>query len=267
MTALTRGETVGLAREYLGVHESPAYSNRQMFGRWYGADGVSWCAIWLSYLMAHAGHTTPIASSRGFAYCPDGEDWARRNLRWYPAGWTGAQPGDWIFYYFGGNHSPDHVELVIDRLPDGRWHTIGGNTGAAWGGSVQERYRHSGIVGFAHIDYPTAQPVARETRYLPFPGRTITVDVVGADVSTWKLYMILSGVAPEFARQTPEQFRTFGPKTSAWAAIRFKRLWNALTHQEPGDADYLDPATPAFGPIGWQCLVFSVASRAAALKH
>jgi len=37
------------ALRHVGVRESPPGSNRTPFGRWFGADGVPWCAIFASY--------------------------------------------------------------------------------------------------------------------------------------------------------------------------------------------------------------------------
>lgn len=45
-----------LAATFIGVHEEPPGSNRQMFGAWYGFNGVPWCAIFESYCFAHTGH-------------------------------------------------------------------------------------------------------------------------------------------------------------------------------------------------------------------
>jgi hypothetical protein len=257
VTALTRAQTIALARTFLGVHESPSGSNRQMFGEWYGFNGVSWCLINQSYVQYHAGHPITIANSKGGSYCPDGEAWSKQHGTWHSASWTGAQPGDLIWYHFGHNHSPDHVGMVIGRLSDGRWHTIEGNTGSAWGGSVQERYRRSGIVGFTHLSYP--EPAA--WHWPPFPGETLNVGDHGKAVSDMKLLLVLSGVAPELSRQTPEQFSTFGAVTTALAVMRFKHLWNLLNGFERGDKLWLDPTNSAVGPTTWSCLVLSAAKH------
>src|SRR5262249_20647970 len=37
------------ARRLVGVTEDPPGSNRTQFGRWFGADGEPWCAMFLSY--------------------------------------------------------------------------------------------------------------------------------------------------------------------------------------------------------------------------
>src|SRR5215217_6250015 len=37
------------ALTHLGKSEHPAGSNQTPFGRWYGVDGVPWCAIFVSY--------------------------------------------------------------------------------------------------------------------------------------------------------------------------------------------------------------------------
>ena len=39
----------------VGVAESPIGSNQQKYGRWFGMNGVSWCAIFVSWCASHAG--------------------------------------------------------------------------------------------------------------------------------------------------------------------------------------------------------------------
>ncbi len=72
----TPNDVLNVARSYVGVKESPANSNRQMFGEWYGANGVAWCAIFVSYCFNKAGlRLPPIQSRKGFAYCQYGVDY------------------------------------------------------------------------------------------------------------------------------------------------------------------------------------------------
>ncbi len=157
MAGLTRAQTVNRALSFRGVSESPPYSNRVMFSAWYGFTGP-WCAMFVSYVLYHSGHPLPIRTRKGFAYCPDVVGWAQNNNRWF-TNRDQAKPGDLILYSFGGRRA-DHVGMVVGRLPDGRMHTIEGNTGSdnRDGGSVQERYRNSGILGFVRLDYPSTAP-------------------------------------------------------------------------------------------------------------
>lgn len=47
--------SLDIARSQIGVVEAPPNSNRTPYGQWYGWNGVAWCAIFLSWVMHHAG--------------------------------------------------------------------------------------------------------------------------------------------------------------------------------------------------------------------
>ena len=49
MSASAGRRALAEALRHVGVRESPPGSNRTMFGRWFGVDGVPWCAIFVSY--------------------------------------------------------------------------------------------------------------------------------------------------------------------------------------------------------------------------
>ena len=52
------------ALTHVGLKESPAGSNHQMFGKWYGYDGVAWCAEFVSYCYAAAGSKSIVKRNR-----------------------------------------------------------------------------------------------------------------------------------------------------------------------------------------------------------
>lgn len=58
------------ARKWVGYKESPPATNRTLFGRWYGADGQAWCAMFVSYVLAHVGFKQVDPRSSRWAYCP-----------------------------------------------------------------------------------------------------------------------------------------------------------------------------------------------------
>ena len=257
MAALSRTQTIALARSFKGISESPAYSNNVVFSRWYGMIGP-WCAMYVSYVLYHSGHRLPIRTYKGFSYCPDVVNWAQKNGRWTTSR-SQAKPGDLILFSFGGRRA-DHIGFVAGRLPDGRMVTIEGNTGSnnRDGGSVQERHRNSGIIGFVRLDYPSAPP--------PIPAwpkltRTLKYGVPpGNDIAIWKMYMILLGVGPEFAGMDAQQLSTFGKTTSPRVAYRWKVLWNGIHDLHPGDDGYLTPDYTV-GAKTWQTIIFSVATK------
>src|SRR5258708_33541862 len=77
------------ALRHVGVRETPPGSNRTMFGRWFGADGVPWCAIFASYcfdvgagvVLCRGWHGDRVGA-RGVAYVPTLAAWLKATGRW-----------------------------------------------------------------------------------------------------------------------------------------------------------------------------------------
>ena len=77
-----RERTIAIARSYRGVKESPAGSNHQQFGVWYGMDRVPWCAEFASFCLYTAGlRFTDATTAKGFSYCPSIVAWGKRHGR------------------------------------------------------------------------------------------------------------------------------------------------------------------------------------------
>ena len=148
------------ARRHLGLKEDPPGSNRTMFGAWFGADGVPWCAIFLSYcfdvgagIVLCAGDDGPGCNARGCAYVPTIRAWLRATGQWRDRD-AAAAAGDIVVFDWDGGE-PDHVGIVERPLPDGRLATIEGNTGIGDdtnGGEVMRRLRQRRpVAGFGRI--------------------------------------------------------------------------------------------------------------------
>jgi Putative peptidoglycan binding domain/CHAP domain len=104
------------ARRWLGTHEDPPDSNRTPFGRWFGLDGVPWCAIFVSYCFSVGAGTTIAAgyggagcARKGCAYVPTIEAWLRATGMWL--GRVAPSPGDVAIYNWDGGE-PDHTGIV-----------------------------------------------------------------------------------------------------------------------------------------------------------
>lgn len=105
--------------------EHPRGSNLTKYGRWYGMDGVPWCAIGVSWALSHAGLEFGVHGPRT-AWVPDYRVWARARGRW-SSGKSDVRVGD-IMTFRGGKH----VELV-SRVSGSRFWCVGFNT--SWRGS------------------------------------------------------------------------------------------------------------------------------------
>lgn len=143
-----------VAAKYLGVHETPAGSNRgdqvDVFEKQFGMLGEPWCGLFAGYCIEKAGGKV---TSR-VAYVPYIEADARTGTNGF-ARWTTdrsqVKPGWLVVYQFSGS-VPDHTEIVKEMFSD-HVDTYGGNTGGpdpADGGMVALNHRTFGtIVGYA----------------------------------------------------------------------------------------------------------------------
>lgn len=129
------------AASQIGVREKQ--TNRQEYGEWFGANGVFWCAEFVSWTFAHAGHPLPMniggkKGVSGFAYCQFGRDEAYKRGELFST----PKPGDVFFHFVKGDRGPGHTGIVVDVQPDGRVVTIEGNaspkSGRDGGGVVKQ---------------------------------------------------------------------------------------------------------------------------------
>ncbi len=143
----------------LGTKESPANSNRNKFGKWFGVDGVAWCNIFVSYCFLNgaeyvicAGHKGLGVYAKGCTYVPTTEAWLNATGMW--KGRTEPLPGDIAIYNWHGG-LPDHIGIVEEYLGGGRFNAIEGNTGIgndANGGEVMRRLRYmTDVDGFGRV--------------------------------------------------------------------------------------------------------------------
>lgn len=157
----TVDQVLDRARSQLGVTESPKGSNRTPYGKWYGMDGVAWCAQFLSWVFAHEGLPLPATIAKGFAYTPSGAAWFQKRNRWRPAT-AKPEPGDVVFFDFPGDNVNRISHVGIVEVAHGVRHitSLEGNTdesGSRTGGKVMRKTRKTGIVGYGIPDYEHTQ--------------------------------------------------------------------------------------------------------------
>lgn len=146
-------DVLKIASRQIGYKESPAGSNSNKFGVWYGCNFQPWCAMFVSYCFFLAGLPLPATTNKGFAYCPYGVNWFKQRGRF------DKQPrvGSVVFFDWRGDGVADHVGIVEAINRDGSLTTIEGNTSSnnnSNGGEVQRRVRLLGsILGFGHPSY------------------------------------------------------------------------------------------------------------------
>ena len=101
----------------------------QPYWSWYGFDGrVEWCACFVSWCANECGYIED-GSVLKFAFCPTGVQWFKDTGRWQDRGYA-PQPGDIVFFDWGGDGVSDHVGIV-ESCDGATVHTIEGNSGDA----------------------------------------------------------------------------------------------------------------------------------------
>jgi hypothetical protein len=120
--ALAQGE-VGQTQQPPGSNDSPRIAGYRASTA--GAGIGPWCAYFVSWAAQGAG--TPIGEAgQGFGSVAAVADWAQRTGRWNPAAsGTAPQAGDLIVW------GATHIGIVESVDPDGKIHTIEGNSSNA----------------------------------------------------------------------------------------------------------------------------------------
>lgn len=193
----TPKEVLAIAQREIGYKESPAGSNRNKFGVWYGMNEQPWCAMFVSYCFYQANLPLPIQMSKGFAYCPSGVKWFRDKGQWFKT----PQVGDVVFFDWKRDGVSDHVGIVESVNADGTITSIEGNTSVgndSNGEGVMRRTRTLNVVqGFGRPAYNGISNPPIETDYPVWPGRYIALRtppfMQGDDVLTWQRQMIKRG--------------------------------------------------------------------------
>jgi hypothetical protein len=139
------------ARRFVGVAEQPPGSNRTPFGRWFGADGEPWCAIFLSYcfkvgagFVLCGGSGGAGVTANGCAYVPTLERWLRDTEQWLA---DGPAPGDIAIFNWDGGPA-DHAGIVERGLGEGRFASIEGNSD---GRVARREHAVADTVGFGRV--------------------------------------------------------------------------------------------------------------------
>ncbi len=130
-----------IASREIGYLETPANSNQTKYGKWFGLDGVSWCAIFISWCYAKAGN--PI---KGFGFA---NGFAGTQTMHHLAAKKGLIvtdpiPGDIVLFDFNNDMRVDHCGIFEKNLRPGYFNCIEGNTSItnnSNGGAVMRRQR------------------------------------------------------------------------------------------------------------------------------
>lgn len=140
---------IEIAEKEIGYMEDPADSNNTKYGKWFGFDGVAWCAMFVSWVYDQAGHPLgQISHPKGYAGCQFGFNYFNKKGLII----TDPKEGDIVFFDWNGDGRYDHTGIFVKRLDKKYFETIEGNTSMtnqSNGGQVMKRKRAFKNVVFA----------------------------------------------------------------------------------------------------------------------
>jgi hypothetical protein len=151
------------AKGQIGVKESPAESNNQKYGSWYGMNGVPWCAIFVSWCYEYGAQdvdqdSPSFAKGSRYSYCPYVVTDARNQNNGLKTT-DDPQPGDLVVYDWAFDTIYDHIGLFEKWTGSGQFDAIEGNTSYSSnsnGGEVMRRSRSKSGQGtvFVRVSEP-----------------------------------------------------------------------------------------------------------------
>lgn len=222
----TVSEVISLARRYRGIKESPAGSNHQQFGAWYGLDQQPWCAMFVSFVLYACGFRFKGAqTAKGWSYCPSIAAYFHRR------GKLGTVPRVGAIALFHNGTRFYHAEIVTKVNADNSFMSVGGNTKGDYaspgelsnGGQVAEhKHPKSAMTRFAYVDYDaeTVHPAPKATtRAKRVWHRLLGVTspfTRGEDVLAAQRFLIRKGyLAPKNRKGRRNDDSVYGPDTAA----------------------------------------------------
>jgi surface antigen len=114
---------VAKARTQVGIKESPANSNKTIYGQFTGHDGQPWCGSFVMWSAAQIG----FKGMPNCVYTPAGVSAFQGQGQWSNHETAKPQPGDIAFFNFDGK-GVEHVGIVVKDNGDGTVTTVEGNT-------------------------------------------------------------------------------------------------------------------------------------------
>jgi hypothetical protein len=143
-TGTLRQRALDKAISQLGYTESPAGSNNNKFGQWYGMNGQPWCAMFVTWAFEQVGDSPSFVQGSRYSYCPYvvGDARAGRYGLWTT---DDPIPGDLCVYDWAYDTIYDHIG-IFERWISGtsQFNAIEGNTSVdnnSNGGEVMRRSR------------------------------------------------------------------------------------------------------------------------------
>lgn len=157
MSKVTAATILKKAVSYLGTKEIPANSNNVIFnthyyGRKVNGSAYPWCCAFVWDIFRMCGASELFAGGKKTAYCPEAENWYKKQGKYYKEG----KQGDLCFMDFGKGRA-SHIGIVEKKTVTGAYKVIEGNTSVTSndnGGKVMRRTRRKNVIrGFGRPAY------------------------------------------------------------------------------------------------------------------
>jgi hypothetical protein len=159
-----RSEALYCAIDEIGKRESPAGSNLQEYGAWYGENGVPWCAIFVSWCYVRAAGALDVACSTFQTVLEAGANDRYDYVPYIVADARGGRyglsvtsspiAGDLVCFDWNRNGEYDHVGLFEEWQSGRNFSSIEGNTSTSDdsnGGQVMRRSRNVDAQGTVFV--------------------------------------------------------------------------------------------------------------------
>jgi cell wall-associated NlpC family hydrolase len=153
-------KVLSIAQKFVDDKYVETGDNITIMGKWYGAQGQPWCAMFVSYCFDQAGLVKLVASQskKGFAGCDAGLKFFAKKGQLVPVGQ--AQPGDIVFFQFDADAQPDHGGFVYQNtgkaLVTLEGNTSGGSKGSQsnGGGAYKKKRAYSDVMAVVRPKWP-----------------------------------------------------------------------------------------------------------------
>lgn len=171
-------------------------NNNTKFGRWYGMNHQPWCAMFVSWVAAHAGAASLIPRH---AYTPSGAAWFKKRGQWHKS----PKPGDIVYFRWPTSNRICHVGIVEKVSSDGSFQTIEGN----WQQAVcRVRRTTKYAVGFGRPKYGSTSSTSPGTQRLSEDGqlgpRTVEALQARLGVTQDGWFLMVNTYLPDFGPNT-----------------------------------------------------------------
>jgi CHAP domain len=142
----------------LGTKESPANSNKQKYGSWYGMNAQPWCAMFVTWCFEQVGDSPAFLKGSRYAYVPYVVGDAREGRNGLKTT-DDPIPGDLVCYDWNWNGEYDHIGIFEYWKSNDTFSAIEGNTSYSDnsnGGEVMRRDRNKSSQGtvFVRVQEP-----------------------------------------------------------------------------------------------------------------